>query len=108
MILFSYHNWMEGTTIPSNMSVALNFCGLFNLEPPNTVSLCPEETQYAPNTANLQHNSFIGTNRATVFNVRTLPPNRANGVAVLDGSSIGYNIALYGRHCLLNMVGYQY
>ena len=74
--------------IPSDMSVALNLFCLCNLGSPCQGSFVRREPCHAPNKATLQHESSIRTNRDTICSICRLPPNRANGVVVIGGSSV--------------------
>ena len=69
--------------IPSNIAVALNL--FFSCDPglPSQGSSARRKTCHAPNTATFQRGSSIRTHR--------LPPNRANGVTLFEGSPIRYN-----------------
>ena len=75
--------------VPSNISVAPNLCFLCNLGLPRQVSSIRMKTCHAPNTASPQHDNY------------RLSPNRANGVAVFEGSSIMFNNALFQRIALV-------
>ena len=68
--------------IPPNMSAALDICCLFYVGSPSQSSSIRRKTRHAPDTATLEHDSSI-----------RFSPNRANGVAVFEGSPIRYNKA---------------